>query len=418
MNGEAGDDNIFGLDGNDTLIGGTGADTMTGGLGSDTYYVDNIGDIVIESSSNQANGSSDGGGLSPNGQYVLFSSTATNLLPSNTDFLGINEIFIKNLQTGDIQSVTNNSGGAQANGSSGGAIFSGNGRYVLFNSSASNLVANDVNNGQYVQDVFVKDLVTGTVQLVNTSSTGVQSLGNHVANDISSDGRNVLFTSTDVNGNQKVVLKDLQTGSIQIVSMSSDGVANVGWQGSFSPDGNSVLFTSNYDSQLGGLAATRQLLIHNIAAGTSSVISTDVNGVMANGDITMASFSADGLSVVFSSSANNLVTNDTNGYSDVFVKNIQTGAIQLVSTNGALGTNNSFAGEFSPDGNYVVYVGPPTTTTLSSGFIEGLFCNDIYVKNLLTGGIKLVSSDANGVVGNHVINANSAEPHFQPTVVT
>lgn len=269
-----------------------------------------------------------------------------------------------------------------------------------------------MNNGQYVQDVFVKDLVTGTVQLVNTSSTGVQSLGNHVANDISSDGRNVLFTSTDVNGNQKVVLKDLQTGSIQIVSMSSDGMANVGWQGSFSPDGNSVLFTSNYDSQLGGLAATRQLLIHNIVAGASSVISTDVNGVMANGDITMASFSADGLSVVFSSSANNLVTNDTNGYSDVFVKNIQTGAIQLVSTNGALGTDNSFAGEFSPDGNYVVYVGPPTTTTLSSGFIEGLFCNDIYVKNLLTGEIKLVSSDANGVVGNHVINANSAEPHF------
>lgn len=65
MNGEAGDDNIFGLDGNDTLIGGTGADTMTGGLGSDTYYVDNIGDIVIESSSNQANGSSDGGGYHP-----------------------------------------------------------------------------------------------------------------------------------------------------------------------------------------------------------------------------------------------------------------------------------------------------------------------------------------------------------------
>lgn len=347
------------------------------------------------------------GGLSPNGQHVLFSSTATNLLPSNTDFLGINEIFIKNLQTGDIQSVTNNSGGAQANGSSGGAIFSGNGRYVLFNSSASNLVANDANNGQYVADVFVKDLVTGAIQLVNTSSAGVQALGNSVANDISSDGRYVLFTSTANNlltnasfpDYEKVFLKDLQTGSIQIVSISTDGRANVGRSGSFSPDETSVLFTTHYNTELVAISTYGPPLIHNLTTGTTSAIATGVN---------QASFSPNGLSIIFTSIANNLIPNDTNNQSDIFVKNLQTNEIQLYSAHGA----STRWSQLSPDGNNVVYVGHPTTTTLSSGFIEGQFSNDIYLKNLLTGEIKLVSSDANGVVGNHVINANSAEPHF------
>lgn len=427
LNGEAGDDNIFGFDGNDTLIGGTGADTMSGGVGSDVYYVDNIGDNVIEASTIQANGESstiqvngDSSGVvfSPNGQSVVFSSTATNLLPGISNPLRINQVYIKNLLTGTMQLVSSNSSGDQANDSSSEALLSGNGRYVLFTSSASNLVANDVNNGQYVSDIFVKDLITGSIQLANTNSAGVQGIGVTFGRDISSDGRYVLFSSNGyslVDGGsfvdaQRLYLKDLQTGSIQIVS----GSGYIGGSGSISPDGQSVIFTSNYDSQLGGLSADRQLMIQNIATSISSVVSSDANGVsgVSSGISavlnSLLGFSPDGLSVIFSSNANNLVPNDTNNQSDIFIKNIQTGAIQLYSIHGA----NTFGDQLSPDGNYVVYVGPATTTTLSSGFIEGQFTNDIYVKNLLTGEIKLVSSDDNGVVGQHVINSNSSQPSF------
>ena len=400
---------------------------MSGGVGSDVYYVDNIGDNVIEASTIQANGESstiqvigDSSGVvfSPNGQSVVFSSTATNLLPGISNPLRINQVYIKNQLTGTMQLVSSNASGDQANDSSSEALLSGNGRYVLFTSSASNLVANDVNNGQYVSDVFVKDLITGFIQLANTNSAGVQGIGVTFGRDISSDGRYVLFSSNGyslVDGGsfvdaQRLYLKDLQTGSIQIVS----GFGYIGGSGSISPDGQSVIFTSNYDSQLGGLSADRQLMIQNIASSISSVVSSDASGVsgVSSGISSVLNsllgFSPDGLSVIFSSNANNLVPNDTNNQSDIFIKNIQTGAIQLYSIHGA----NTFGDQLSPDGNYVVYVGPPTTTTLSSGFIEGQFTNDIYVKNLLTGEIKLVSSDDNGVVGQHVINSNSSQPSF------
>ncbi len=168
---------ITGNAGNNILDGGAGVDKLIGGNGDDTYIVDNPLDIVIEltnkySNTTQAeNGDSDNARFSSDGKFVIFSSTATNLLPDNTDLLQIREVFLKNLQTGEIQSITNNAQGKQANGNAD-AILSSNGEFSLITSSASNLVANDRNN---LQDVFLKNLITGETKLISTNASGDQA---------------------------------------------------------------------------------------------------------------------------------------------------------------------------------------------------------------------------------------------------
>ena len=153
-----------------TLDGLKGADTLSGGQGDDSYVVDDVNDVVIEyantpqtvvrvstdSSDKEASGSSIGGIFSADGTHVLFDSNASNLVADDTN--DVYDVFVKDIKTGEIIRISTDAMGKQANGNSFGVVFSADGSKVLFESAASNLVAND-NNGQI--DIFLKDLKTG-----------------------------------------------------------------------------------------------------------------------------------------------------------------------------------------------------------------------------------------------------------------
>ncbi|PPD11412.1 type I secretion C-terminal target domain-containing protein, partial [Methylophilus sp.] len=412
---------LIGGTGDDTLNGGAGADIMTGGDGDDIYIVDNIEDEVIElpdsiNNIQAENGDSRDAHLSSDGKFVIFSSTATNLLPNNTDVLGIREVFLKNLETGKIISITNNSQGEQANGDST-ALLSKNDNFVLITSSASNLVANDTNN---VQDVFIKNLLTGETKLVSTNASGIQANSSSFGMDISTDGRYVLLKSYASNlvpngwSHEGIYIKDTLTGSVEkLVS----GNYNIG-SAAFSPDGKYVIFDSHESSLTGDYTPTGthdQILIKNLETGTIEVVTKDINGNFYNGNSISASFSPDGNSIIFSSAATNIVpvSNGQHGYpvGQVYIKNLLTGQVQLVSTNaeGVQGNDGSGGYGFSPDGVHVLISSYATNLIPGS---TNLFTNDIFLKNIITGEIQRITSDSDGNAGDYLINSNSESPSF------
>src|SRR5205814_1700648 len=112
--------------------------------------------VSVDSAGNQADGESASPALSADGRYVAFSSSATNLVPGDTN--GQSDVFVHDRQTRITERVSVDSAGNQADGESASPALSADGRYVAFSSSATNLVPGDT-NGQ--SDVFVHDRRTG-----------------------------------------------------------------------------------------------------------------------------------------------------------------------------------------------------------------------------------------------------------------
>ncbi|MBW3624412.1 MAG: hypothetical protein KY468_13480, partial [Armatimonadetes bacterium] len=162
--------------------------------------------------------------LSADGRYIAFQSIVGNLVSGDTN----NEvdIFIKDLQTGMLQRASVSATGEPGNGRSRFPSLSADARYVAFESSASNLVPGDTND---TWDIFVKDLQTGMLQRASVSEDGAQGDGISLEASISADGRYVAFVSSARNLtpgfyiNPAIFVKDLQTGVIQRASISATG---------------------------------------------------------------------------------------------------------------------------------------------------------------------------------------------------
>src|SRR5690606_11863360 len=128
--------------------------------------------------------------ISADGRFVAFQSVATNLVPGDTN--GNNDVFVHDRQTGVTQRVSVASDGAQGNGISTTASISADGRFVAFQSAASNLVPGDTNGAT---DVFVHDRQTGVTERVSVASDGAQGNANTSEASLSADGRYVAFQS-------------------------------------------------------------------------------------------------------------------------------------------------------------------------------------------------------------------------------
>ena len=184
------------------------------------------------------NSSGSGGGndnswpiaLSTNGQYVLFESSANNLVSSDTN--NAPDIFVRNLVNGQTLLVSANTSGRVGNRDSSGSAMTPDGHYVAFVSSASDLVANDTNG---IPDVFLRDLQSGSTVLV---SLGARSAGpaqaNTISPDISADGRYVLFSSPGTNlvpnvktGNE-IYLRDMVAGTTAWASIGATQAVRTG----------------------------------------------------------------------------------------------------------------------------------------------------------------------------------------------
>ncbi|MDO9180711.1 MAG: cadherin-like domain-containing protein, partial [Agitococcus sp.] len=416
--GNGSNNQITGNVGENVLDGLKGADTLIGGQGNDSYTVDDVNDVVIEyadspqtvirvstdSSDQEANGSSIGGVFSADGTQVLFDSNASNLVADDTN--DVYDVFVKDIKTGEITRISTDATGKQANGESFGVVFSADGTKVLFESVASNLVAND--NNEKI-DVFLKDLKTGEITLVSANGSAEGFNGNSYAVALSADGTKVLFNSdannaaiSDTNNVTDAFIKDLTTGEITRVSTDSgdkevqgSAIVAVG----MSADGTKVLLQSNSANLVfGDNNDAYDVFLKDLKTGAVTRVSTNYEDTESNGNSEGYAISADGTQVLFDSDADNLVDGDTNRAYDVFVKNIETGVVTRVSTNpdGSEANGASFGGTFSADGTKVLLSSEATNLAPN----DENSTQDVFVKDLTTGEILRVSSDDKGSAAN------------------
>ncbi|MGV3605399.1 MAG: dockerin type I domain-containing protein [Planctomycetaceae bacterium] len=345
------------------------------------------------------NSDSDSPKVSSDGRYVVFSSLASNLVSGDTN--GKKDVFRKDLQTGVVSLVSVTAAGMQGNGDSEAAAVSADGRYVAFVSLSSNLLSGDVNQAR---DVFVKDMQTGVVSLVSANIGGAWGVGGDSTSPaISSDGRYVAFVSAatnlvsgDTNGSADIYRKDLQTGAI--IRVNTDGaqgqVAGGADAPSISADGGLIAFSSLSNQLVSGDGnGAWDVFLKNVQTGSITRVSTDSSGLEGAGNSTQPSLSTDGRYVAFQSTAS-LVALDANGTQDIYVKDLQTGTVTLVSCDelGATGSLASSSPSISPSGRYIVFVSGADNLVALDG--NGL--SDVFRKDLQTGAIVRLNLNGSG----------------------
>lgn len=298
--------------------------------------------------------------------------------------------------------VSLSSSGVQGSDFSDMPAISDDGRYVAFVSYASNLVSGDSN---FYPDVFVRDTQTNTTTRVSVATGGTQTGGNISAIAISGDGRYVAFSSDannvvagDTNGIYDVFLHDRDTNTTTRVSVDSAGNqsdGNTSDYAAISDDGRYVTFYSDATNLVADdLNGITDLFLHDTQTGTTSRVSMDENGGEANGQTYYSAISGDGRYIAFSSYAN-LVSEDGNVAEDVYLYDAQLDVLKLVSKNsvGDAGNGSSSQPSISSDGRYVSY--NSSALNLVAGDTNGH--NDAFLYDNNTDTTTLVSVDSSGV---------------------
>jgi hypothetical protein len=377
----------------------------------------------VDSSGNEGNSSSYSGGpsLSADGRFVTFGSIAWNLVSGDAN--GVADIFVHDRSTGMTERVSVDSSGLEGNADSDIARISADGRYVAFHSFASNLVAGDT-NGTF--DVFVHDRSTGTTDRISVDSFGAEGDALSFYPAISADGRFVAFQSDatnlvsgDSNALRDAFVHDRETEATDRISVDSLGIEGNGESGAsaVSADGRIVAFTSAASNLVAGDSnGSIDAFVHDRSTGATSRASVDSSGGEGNAGSNVLAMSSDGRCVTFFSDASNLVPSDTNLAADVFVYDQLTGLTERVSVDstGTEATGGS-AGALgiSADGSRVAF--QSWASNLVDG--DGNNASDVFVhercivdatwSNYGTGfpgthGVPSLTAESNPVLGSSV----------------
>jgi hypothetical protein len=302
---------------------------LDGNLTTDVFVHDSVTGkttrVSVDSGGLEANGASTLPQISADGMIVAYQSMATNLVAGDTN--GVSDIFVFDRTTAITTRVSVDSSGMQGNGGSYSARLSANGQFVFFYSDATNLVAGDTNAAT---DGFVHDLSTGMTERVTVDSSGNQGNGISYNGTITADGSVVAFYSLatnlvpgDNNAQADVFIHDRNTGTTTRVSTdSSGGQGNGGsYTARISPDGKFVAFASDATNLVpGDTNALTDIFQKDLTTGATVRLSVDSSGVQSNGSSSLGWSSDDGRFVAFNSTATNLVSGDTNGFNDVFLR--------------------------------------------------------------------------------------------------
>jgi Tol biopolymer transport system component len=297
--------------------------------------------------------------ISADGRYVAFRSLASNLVADDSN--GIGDIFVHDRQTGATELVSVSSNGGLGNGRSEWPSISADGRFVEFESLATNLVAVDTNDAT---DVFVHDRQTGITELVSLSSSGMQGNSDSTGGVISSDGHYVVFNSDatnlvegDTNGTPDIFVRDRQTGTTKRILISSSGI-----------QGNPIISSISSDGRFIAVGSTKggNIYVHDLKTSATELVSISSSGVQGIGWSIYASISSDGRYVAFSSM-------DTNGDSHVFVHDRQAGTTEPISFR----PSGSSTSSISSDGRYVAFSNDPFIMIDPGEDANGLY--DVFV---------------------------------------
>jgi Tol biopolymer transport system component len=411
-----------------------------------------------------ASGTSGQPALSSTGQFVAFASDSLDLSPL---VFGLSVIYLKNTTTGDLTLVSSASPtsrasiGTLANANSTDPSISGDGRYVVFQSAADNLVpvgtngvlVNNKNVSTMASDIFLKDTQTGTTTLVSGSTIGN---GESLNAQISTDGQFVAFQSLasnfigndDLNGTYDIYLKHLNdTDAPKLVSSDKNGVQgnHASYEPSLSADGLVIAFSSDADNFLGSTVVSlanwkgeigktvtayapiddnmsRDVFVRNLNDGTLKLASIDTHGGSANGVSDSPSLSANGNKVAFRSTATDLVevdnfqSNNLLNSAGIYVNDLSAKTVTLVNAvtdkngfyyPGGYADGESWNPVISPDGNYVAFISDATNLALTAGFLNN-YVADVFFKDLRNNHITRIA-DIDGARGDAVDFAFSGD---------
>jgi Tol biopolymer transport system component len=359
--------------------------------------------LSVASDGRHGNADSFAPSLSADGSTVAFASVATNLSPADPP--GIVNVFVRDQRTGHTLQLSQGLGGAAPDGDSTDPVVSGDGTVVAFESNASNLVAGDTNG---VPDIFVRDRVSGRTTRVSVASDGAEGNGASSSPSISADGRFVAFASEatalvpgDHNRTEDVFVHDRRTGRTTKVSVASDGRPANG--PSFSPrisaDGRFVAFASEATNLVAGdTNGATDIFVHDRETGRTTRVSVASNGAQSDSDCFAPSISGDGRFVAFTTDAGNLVPGDTNQASDVFVHDRQTGRTVLVSVavDGRPSSRGSFMPSLSADGRSVAFVTDGALLPDDRNNTEDVYVADLWRSSMRRASVASDGSEADG----------------------
>ena len=358
--------------------------------------------VSVATDGTPANASLQSQVLSQDGRYVVFASSATDLVTLATG--GRLQVYRHDRVSGVTELVSLSRTGVASTGSSFAPTLSADGRFVAFVSTGTDLVAGDTNG---VIDVFVRDMTNGTTTAASTDANGAfvvgaTSLANFPgARALSDDGRYVAFSSTaplvpGANGVAQVYVKDLSSGAVVRASVDATGNAGNGASGqaTISGDGNVVAFQSTSTS-LSSVSTGGQLEIYSrdLAAGVTTLDSVSTAGAAAGLVAAFPGLSHDGRYLVFETPAQ-LDATDTDTSYDVYLRDRSAQTTTLASPGGG-GVDNR-APSISADGAYVAF--HSSDSTLVAGDANNV--SDVFLWNRATGAYTLVSLNDAGVQAN------------------
>jgi Tol biopolymer transport system component len=352
--------------------------------------------------------------VSPNGRFVLFTSTAADLVTGVTDVNGAADVFLRDLAAGTtvILSVdaAGNALGTTGNDALAGFVFSPNSRWLLFRTQADDIVAG-LADTNVSPDWFVRDLLAGTTACVTVNADGTAT-GNSTSFTseppvFSPDSGSLAFISiagnlvagvTDPAG-RDLFIRDLDVGTTSLVSVTTSGGASgltTDDPAEFSPDGRYLAFLDMSPNLVDGVADTNlftDLFVRDLATDTTYLVTRNV-------DDTAAQFSAsyewtsDSAAIVFESPGTALVAGltEANLGNDTFRWDVATQTVEGVSVDAAgasTGNQPSTLEDVSPGGRYVAFSSSSTNLTPESA--GGDVRRDLYVRDVVAGTTRYVS---------------------------
>ncbi|MBX7134759.1 MAG: hypothetical protein K1X67_18990 [Fimbriimonadaceae bacterium] len=275
------------------------------------------------------------------------------------------------------------------------------GRFVVF--SGKGIFASD-SLGAYRQ-IYIKDTQNGICRRVSATPFGGIS-GDCDNADISNDGRYVTFTTSapvlgfiDTNGTSDVYLKDTLTGEVQLVSHGplASTAAGSSFEPDISGDGNFVAFVSNAAIGSGSVSVNPQVYLYSRVFDVFAHISRSAGGANANGPCEDPDVNYTGQYVVFESDATNLTGGDNGAFTDVFLRDVVNAATHRMSldTGGSNPNGHCTNAKISGDGSRAVFVSTATDLNAADTNVR----RDIYTYTRSSSAVNLVSTDQSGTVG-------------------
>lgn len=327
------------------------------------------------------------GFITPDAAYVLFVSQGYEVVQGDNNSGRKSALYKRNLQTGAIERITKGVSGEFPNATVVGPSASYDGRYIVYVADASNLIADDTNGER---DVFLYDSVTRQTQLISKPVGGGQSNGWSSRAVISADGRYIAFHSFatnlvpgDTNGQADAFVYDRLSGQLEIVSRSSSGLLSNGEskEPGICGNGRYVIFTSEA-TNLVSLPhnGERQIYVRDRQLGETFLATENVSGGMSNGRGHRGTLSADCKMVGISTEASDIILNDTNGARDLFVARIMLPA-------DLSGSSMSATGSFEPGETitYTITLRNSGTEAVAASLISPIPADTTYVSASLLG---------------------------------